>query len=117
MVLSSETGSGKTTQIPQFVFFDEYASGKIVACTQPRRLAATSVARRVASEMDVTLGEEVGYSVRFDNATSDKTRLKYMTDGLLQREAIEDGAFSKYVSNLHAQMLLDPLLTNTNRAV
>jgi pre-mRNA-splicing factor ATP-dependent RNA helicase DHX15/PRP43 len=101
MLVSSETGSGKTTQIPQFVFFDEYASGKMVACTQTRRIAATSVARRVASEMDVKLGEEVGYSVRFDNTTNDIiTRLKYMTDGLLLREAMEDGTFSKYASDL-----------------
>lgn len=116
-MLSSETGSGKTTQIPQFVFFDEYGSGKMVACTQPRRIAATSVARRVASEMEIKLWEEVGYSVRFDNATSDKTRLKYMTDGLLLREAMEDGTFSKYVSDLHDQMLPDLLLINNNRVL
>ncbi|KAF7539365.1 hypothetical protein G7Z17_g12431 [Cylindrodendrum hubeiense] len=96
VVLSGDTGSGKSTQIPQFVFFDEYASGKVIACTQPRRLAVTTVARRVATEMDVPLGQEVGYSIRFDNVTSDKTRLKYMTDGLLLREAMEDGNFSSY---------------------
>lgn len=116
-MLSSQTGSGKTTQIPQFVFFDEYASGKIVACTQPRRIAAISAARRVASEMDVKLGEEVGYAVRFGNATSDKTRLKYITDGLLLREAMEDGIFSKYVSNLQDQMLPNLRLINNNRVV
>lgn len=55
------------------------------------------MAQRVATEMDVPLGQEVGYSIRFDNATSDKTRLKYMTDGLLLQEAIEDGTFSSYV--------------------
>lgn len=67
--------------------------------------------------MDVELGEEVGYSVRFDKATSDKTRLKYMTDGVLLREAMEDSTFSKYVSDLHDQMLSDLLLTNNNRVV
>ena len=117
MVLSSETRSGKITQIPQFVFFDEYASGKIVACTQPRKIVATSLAGRVASEMDVKLGEEVGYSVRFDKATSDTTRLRYMTDGLLLREAMADGTFSKYVSDLHDQTLPDLLLINNNRVV
>ncbi|KAF7543821.1 hypothetical protein G7Z17_g10425 [Cylindrodendrum hubeiense] len=97
MVLSSDTGSGKTTQIPQFVLFDEFASGKVVACTQPRRLAAVTAARRVAAEMDVQLGEEVGYSVRFDDCTtSDQTKLKYMTDGRLLREAMNDGNFSAY---------------------
>ena len=102
-MLSSETGAGKTTQIPQFILFDEFSSGLAVACTQPRRLAAISVARRVAQEMDVDLGSEVGYCVRFDNTTSRKTRLKYMTDGRLLREAMNDAAFSKYV-------WMDPLL-------
>ncbi|KAJ8612993.1 hypothetical protein MRB53_037201 [Persea americana] len=74
------TGSGKTTQIPQFVLFDDlpHLNGKMVACTQPRRVAAMSVAQRVAQEMDVTLGEEVGYSIRFEDKTSPSTILKYM---------------------------------------
>lgn len=96
MVLSSDTGSGKTTQIPQFVLYDEYADGKMIACTQPRRLAVSSVARRVAEELDVTLGEEVGFNVRFENVTSDRTRLKYMTEGILLSEAKNDPSFSKY---------------------
>ncbi|KAF5605333.1 pre-mrna splicing factor rna helicase [Fusarium subglutinans] len=101
VVLMGETGSGKTTQVPQFVWYDEYASGKIVACTQPRRLAATSVASRVADEMGVTLGEEVGYSVRFDDKfrsdiSRTDTRLQYMTDGLLLQEALKDANFSEY---------------------
>ncbi|KAH8879245.1 P-loop containing nucleoside triphosphate hydrolase protein [Thozetella sp. PMI_491] len=96
IVLSSDTGLGKTTQIPQFVLYDEFSGGKMVACTQPRRLAAISVAKRVAEEMDVPLGEKVGYSVRFDHATSTQTRLRYMTEGVLLREAISDGSFSKY---------------------
>jgi pre-mRNA-splicing factor ATP-dependent RNA helicase DHX15/PRP43 len=96
MVLSSDTGSGKTTQIPQFVLFDEWNSGKMVACTQPRRIAASSVAQRVAEELDVELGKEVGYSVRFDNMTSMETRLKYMTDGQLLQEALMDRNFTKY---------------------
>lgn len=99
MILSSDTGLGKTTQIPQFVLFDEWESGKVVACTQPRRIAASSVARRVAEELDVELGELVGYSVRFDDVTSDETRLRYMTDGRLLREALLDENFGKYVSD------------------
>src|SRR5262245_13083253 len=92
LVFVGETGSGKTTQIPQFVLFDElpHFSNKMVACTQPRRVAAMSVAERVAHEMDVQLGEEVGYSIRFEEKTSSKTILKYMTDGMLLREAMTD---------------------------
>lgn len=98
LVFVGETGSGKTTQIPQFVLFDElpHLHGKIVACTQPRRVAAMSVARRVADEMDVNLGDEVGYSIRFEDVTSQKTILKYMTDGMLLREAMNDNDLQRY---------------------
>jgi pre-mRNA-splicing factor ATP-dependent RNA helicase DHX15/PRP43 len=98
LVLVGETGSGKTTQIPQYVLFDDLPqqSGKIVACTQPRRVAAMSVAQRVAEELDVTLGEEVGYSIRFEDMTGPKTILKYMTDGMLLREAMHDSNLSRY---------------------
>ena len=76
------TGSGKTTQIPQWcVEFCRTAMRKGVACTQPRRVAAMSVAASVSEEMDVVLGAEVGYSIRFEDCTSQKTALKYMTDG------------------------------------
>ncbi|KAM5477969.1 DEAH-box ATP-dependent RNA helicase prp43 [Microsporum canis] len=98
LVFVGETGSGKTTQIPQFVLYDDLPQfrGKLVACTQPRRVAAMSVAERVANEMDVTLGEEVGYSIRFEDKTSSKTILKYMTDGMLLREAMHDHDLKRY---------------------
>ncbi|KAL9096858.1 MAG: hypothetical protein Q9165_000822 [Trypethelium subeluteriae] len=98
LVFVGETGSGKTTQIPQFVLFDDqpHLHRKMVACTQPRRVAAMSVAQRVATEMDVTLGEEVGYSIRFEDKTSPSTMLKYMTDGMLLREAMNDHNLSRY---------------------
>jgi hypothetical protein len=67
MILVGETGSGKTTQTPQFVYDAGFGhDGKLIACTQPRRVAAMSVARRVADEMDVEIGQEVGYSIRFE---------------------------------------------------
>ena len=98
LVFVGETGSGKTTQIPQFVLFDDlpHLHGKMVACTQPRRVAAMSVAQRVAQEMDVTLGEEVGYSIRFEDMTGPNTILKYMTDGMLLREAMNDHNLARY---------------------
>ncbi len=75
LVFVGETGSGKTTQIPQYVLYDElpHLNKKLIACTQPRRVAAMSVAQRVANELDVELGEEVGYSIRFENRTGPKT--------------------------------------------
>jgi len=100
VVMVGETGSGKTTQIPQYVAYSDLPHLRRphmqVACTQPRRVAAMSVAKRVADEMDVTLGEEVGYSIRFEDATSPKTFLKYMTDGMLLREAMNDHMLSRY---------------------
>ncbi|KAG5519426.1 hypothetical protein PMAC_002053 [Pneumocystis sp. 'macacae'] len=98
LVFVGETGSGKTTQIPQFVLYDDlpHLNGKQVACTQPRRVAAMSVAKRVSDEMDVVLGEQVGYSIRFEDCTSHRTVLKYMTDGMLLREAMNDHLLSRY---------------------
>ncbi|XP_011200932.1 putative pre-mRNA-splicing factor ATP-dependent RNA helicase PRP1 [Bactrocera dorsalis] len=97
IVLVGETGSGKTTQIPQWcVEFAMTKGKKGVACTQPRRVAAMSVAQRVSEEMDVGLGEEVGYSIRFEDCSSAKTVLKYMTDGMLLREAMSDPMLEQY---------------------
>eukprot|EP00878_Enallax_costatus_P017824 GHUV01018730.1.p1 GENE.GHUV01018730.1~~GHUV01018730.1.p1 ORF type:complete len:646 (+),score=218.95 GHUV01018730.1:558-2495(+) len=96
-ILVGETGSGKTTQIAQFIAEAGYAQDrKLIACTQPRRVAAMSVARRVAEEMDVELGEEVGYSIRFEECSSNKTIIKFLTDGMLLREAMSDPLMSRY---------------------
>ena len=78
IVLVGETGSGKTTQIPQWCveFTKELGVKKGVSCTQPRRVAAMSVAQRVSEEMDVALGQEVGYSIRFEDCSGPKTILK-----------------------------------------
>jgi pre-mRNA-splicing factor ATP-dependent RNA helicase DHX16 len=97
LIVVAETGSGKTTQLPQYLHEAGYTKGGLkVGCTQPRRVAAMSVAARVADEMGVRLGQEVGYSIRFEDMTSDKTVLKYMTDGMLLREFLTDPELSTY---------------------
>ncbi|GBG58980.1 hypothetical protein CBR_g24329 [Chara braunii] len=96
LVIVGETGSGKTTQIPQYLHEAGYTKRGKVGCTQPRRVAAMSVAARVAQEMGVRLGNEVGYSVRFEDCTSDRTVLKYMTDGMLLREFLGEPDLASY---------------------
>ncbi|RAO71208.1 uncharacterized protein BHQ10_007220 [Talaromyces amestolkiae] len=97
LIIVGETGSGKTTQIPQFVHEAGYTkNGMKIGCTQPRRVAAMSVAARVAEEMGVKLGNEVGYAIRFEDKTSDKTILKYMTDGMLLRELLTEPDLGGY---------------------
>ncbi|WFD27228.1 RNA helicase [Malassezia nana] len=97
LIVVGETGSGKTTQLPQFLHEAGYTRhGQKVACTQPRRVAAMSVAARVAEEMGVRLGAECGYSIRFEDCTSDATVLQYMTDGMLLREFLTSPDLSAY---------------------
>eukprot|EP00793_Prasinoderma_coloniale_P001117 PRCOL_00006108-RA len=100
LVVVGETGSGKTTLLPQLILDRVLGGGAPsggVVVAQPRRVAATSVARRVAAERGVPLGGEVGYAVRFDEkADARVTRLKYVTDGLLVREALLDGTLARY---------------------
>lgn len=96
LIIVGETGSGKTTQIPQFILLDALPQRKRIACTQPRRVATSSIAQRVADEMDVKIGDEVGYRIRFENVTSPKTILKYMTGGSLLREAMIDHNLERY---------------------
>ncbi|KFX91791.1 hypothetical protein O988_07579 [Pseudogymnoascus sp. VKM F-3808] len=99
LVIVGETGSGKTTQLPQYLHEAGYTKdGLKVGCTQPRRVAAMSVAARVADEMGVKVGNEVGYSIRFEDSTSDKTVLKYMTDGMLLREFMTEPDLGGYAA-------------------
>jgi len=97
LIIVGETGSGKTTQIPQYLHEAGFTKGGMkIGCTQPRRVAAMSVAARVAEEMGKRLGNEVGYAIRFEDNTSEKTVLKYMTDGMLLRELLTDPELSQY---------------------
>ena len=101
IVVVSDTGSGKTTQLPKMALEAAQKSGAtrdhpLAGCTQPRRIAAASVARRVASEMKTNLGDLVGFQVRFQEKISPDTRLKFMTDGILLAETQGDRLLKKY---------------------
>lgn len=114
LVIVGETGSGKTTQIPQYLHEAGYTQRGKIGCTQPRRVAAMSVAARVSQEMGVKLGHEVGYSIRFEDCTSEKTILKYMTDGMLLREFLGEPDLASYsvvmVDEAHERTLSTDIL-------
>ncbi|KAF1988287.1 P-loop containing nucleoside triphosphate hydrolase protein [Aulographum hederae CBS 113979] len=98
LLLVGETGSGKSTQIPQFLLSESWCT-KCIAVTQPRRVAAISLARRVAEEMGSQLGmpwSTVGYSVRFDHCAGPSTRIKYLTEGMLLQEMLRDPELKQY---------------------
>lgn len=96
LIVVGDTGSGKTTQMTQYLAEAGYANELMIGCTQPRRVAAMSVAKRVAEEVGCKLGNEVGYTIRFEDLTGPDTRIKYMTDGILLREMLLDNMLSKY---------------------
>jgi ATP-dependent helicase HrpB len=90
LILSAPTGSGKSTQVPQMLLKHGLLGGGQVVVLQPRRLAARLLAARVASELGVKLGDEVGYQIRFENVTSAKTKIRFVTEGVLLRQMIDD---------------------------
>lgn len=106
LILVGETGSGKSTQVPQFLLGESWLGDNnksMIAITQPRRVAAISLARRVAEEMGTPLGasspaSKVGYSVRFDVSTSPSTRIKFLTEGMLLQELLRDPWLKVYGS-------------------
>lgn len=96
IIITGQTGSGKTTQLTQYLHEEGYTRHGLVGCTQPRRVAAVSVAKRVAEEMNSKLKEQVGYAIRFEDCTSKRTKIKYMTDGVLLRESLNDANLEQY---------------------
>jgi ATP-dependent helicase HrpB len=90
LILSAPTGSGKSTQVPQMLLKHGLLGNGQVVVLQPRRLATRLLAARVASELGVKLGEEVGYQIRFENVTSAKTKIRFVTEGVLLRQMIDD---------------------------
>ena len=129
-ILLGETGSGKTTrksihsiivalsslftEVPQYIHESGIARNGVIAVTQPRRVAATSLAHRVAAEQNTSIGDLVGYAVRFDEKHSPNTRIKYLTDGMIVRELMSDSTLSKYsviiVDEAHERTLRTDLL-------
>ncbi|KAK4169675.1 ATP-dependent RNA helicase [Cladorrhinum sp. PSN259] len=96
LIVVGETGSGKTTQLTQYLAEAGFTNYGMIGCTQPRRVAAVSVAKRVSEEVGCQLGQEVGYTIRFEDVTSPATKIKYMTDGMLQREILIDPDLKRY---------------------
>src|SRR5580693_251113 len=92
LILSAPTGSGKSTQVPQMLLKHGLLDAGQVVILQPRRLAARLLAARVAHELGVKLGDEVGYQIRFENCTSPATKIRFVTEGVLLRQMIEDPA-------------------------
>ncbi len=95
-MIAGETGSGKTTQIPKFLIDAGYGQNGLIGCTQPRRVAALSVAQRIAEELGVTYGNEVGAKIRFTDQTRHDTAIKVMTDGILLNEIQDDPLLKGY---------------------
>ncbi|CAE7813229.1 dhx16, partial [Symbiodinium sp. KB8] len=96
LIIVGETGSGKTTQIPQYLHEVGYSKIGKIGCTQPRRVAAMSVAARVAKEYGCKIGHEVGYNIRFEDCTTDRTIIEYMTDGMLLRSFLHEPDMASY---------------------
>ncbi|CAO2644695.1 Probable ATP-dependent RNA helicase DHX40, partial [Lemmus lemmus] len=96
LIVTGNTGSGKTTQLPKYLYEAGFSQHGMIGVTQPRKVAAISVAQRVAEEMKCTLGSKVGYQVRFDDCSSKETAIKYMTDGCLLKHILGDPNLNKF---------------------
>lgn len=120
-VLVGETGTGKSTQLPQYLAEHFAKEGKCVVCTQPRRVAAVTIAQKVADEQGSELGEKVGYSIRFDDCSKPHTQIKFVTDGVLLRECMGDAKLSRYnvviLDEVHERSLQTDILMGLLRNI
>ena len=128
IIIMGETGCGKTTQVPKIIYENLPLDNKMICITQPRRIAAISISERVAEELDSKIGETVGFSVRFKEKMSKKTKIKFLTDGMLVRECILDKNLEKYkyiiLDEIHERsihtdilmMICNDLLINKRRS-
>lgn len=115
LVVVGETGSGKSTQIPQYLLESGWCAEGTVVITQPRRVACTGLAARVAEERDCLLGDEVGYNIRFDDCSDPaRTRIKFMTEAILVREMMADPLLRQYsavmLDEVHERTLFTDIL-------
>lgn len=138
VVILGETGSGKTTrtsvypgqqpsndilqtEVPQFILDSQKFGNGLIGITQPRKVAAISLASRVAAEQGTRLGDRVGYSVRFDEKSNANTRIKYLTDGMIVRELLSDRLLSKYsvviVDEAHERTLRTDMLLSALKTI
>lgn len=121
LIVLGETGSGKTTQVPQFLLESGIVGTGMIAVTQPRKVAAISLANRVSAEQGTSLGSTVGYAVRFDEKAGPDTRIKYLTDGMLVRELLSDPSLSRYnviiVDEAHERTLRTDMLLGSLKRI
>lgn len=96
MLISGDTGCGKTTQVPQYILEELEMEEQIIGVTQPRRIAAMTLCQRVSDELGTDVGFTCGYEIRFESAVSSYTKIKFMTDGVLLREMSLDPTLSRY---------------------
>mmetsp|Transcript_6965 Transcript_6965/g.10791 ORF Transcript_6965/g.10791 Transcript_6965/m.10791 type:complete len:600 (-) Transcript_6965:43-1842(-) len=118
-MIIGDTGSGKSTQVAKYLI--NFNTSNKIGCTQPRRIAAMTISKRVATELNSNIGDKVGYCVRFEKVLNKKVRIKYLTEGILVREIVSDTMLSKYgiivVDEAHERTLCTDLIIGTMKEI